>query len=85
MQQPINQVAVNEATRLVARFDTLIEDMQRACSAMLKESEATVARLSGRPTVRCLKCRVEVDATKINLPNRCMDRQCPVKQQEQQS
>lgn len=85
MQQPVNQVVVNEATALVARFDTLIEDMQRTVSNMLKECDAAQARLTGRPTVKCTKCRIEVDVSKVNLPGRCMDRTCPLKPQEKQS
>lgn len=81
MTQPINQVVVNEATRLVARFDTFIEDMQRGVGIMLLECDGAQARLSGRATVKCEKCRVDVDVSKLNSPGRCADRTCPLKKE----
>lgn len=77
-----SQVAVDEITRLIARHETFIEDIQRAASDMLKASEATVAQLQGRETVKCSRCGVTVDVSKINLPNRCTSSQCPLKSED---
>lgn len=82
MQQPVSQVAVDAATQLIDRFDLVLEDMQNAMSMMLRASEGAEAMLAGRETVKCTRCGVSVDASKINLPNRCMNTQCPVKAPE---
>jgi len=83
MSQPVSQVAVNETARLIERFDLLLEDVQRTVSKMNMELEGSIARLAGRPTVQCSKCRVTVDIEKVNLPNRCMSKTCPLKPQNQ--
>lgn len=85
MSQPVSQVAVNETARLIERFDLLLEDVQRTVSKMTLELEGSIARLSGRRTVQCSKCRVTVDIEKVNLPNRCMSKDCPLKPQEQKN
>lgn len=79
----LDQHHVNEAARLIARFDTVLEDAQRAIARGLMECDAGMARLQGRPTVKCERCRVEVDQSKVHLPNRCMDKQCPHKPKDE--
>lgn len=83
MSQPISQVYVNEAARLCARFDTLIEDIQRSCELMIMEADSLQAHLAKRETVKCEKCRIDVDVSKLNLPGRCRDRGCPLRKDEQ--
>lgn len=84
MTPSVSQVSVNETERLLRRFDLLIEDIQNATSLMLRECEASQARLAGRETVKCTKCRVEVDIAKLNQPGRCEDRHCPLKKEAAQ-
>jgi hypothetical protein len=79
----LSQHQVDEAARLVARFDTIIGDMQRSCARALTECDTAMARLQNRPTVKCDRCRVEVDPSKISMPNRCMDRCCPFTPKDQ--
>ena len=78
-----SQHQVDETTRLVARIDTVIDDIQRSCARALVACDTTVARLEKRPVVKCDRCRVEVDPSKISMPNRCMDRRCPLKPKDQ--
>jgi hypothetical protein len=32
----------------------------------------------GAPAVICPRCRIPVEADKIDIPNRCPDRDCPL-------
>lgn len=78
MTNQVSQIAVNETARLIARMETMVEDMQTALSAIVMETDASMARLQGRPTVKCPRCRVTVDVDKLDLPGRCIDHRCPL-------
>jgi hypothetical protein len=40
--------------------------------------------LQRRDAVQCLRCRVEVPADKLNVKDRCLDPNCPLKPKESQ-
>lgn len=81
LQQPINQHTVNEISRLTARIDTICENIQQAACLAIMECDGSIARITGRQTVKCSKCRVDVDTSKLNQPGRCTDRYCPLKKE----
>lgn len=78
----VSQIHVDAAVRTITRFEQLIEDTRRNCELAIMSCDAAVARLQQRETIKCSLCRLDVDATKINMPHRCGDKNCPLKRSE---
>lgn len=79
----VSQAQVDTAIRVICQFEDLVDRMQRDTARALIECDVAIAKLTQRQTVKCPKCRIEVDATRINMPGRCMDSGCPLKPKDE--
>lgn len=79
----ISQVQANQGSALCARILALCEDTTIQLNLASREIASTIAKLEGRPSVTCERCRLSVPVDALGKKDRCVDAGCPLNNAEQ--